>query len=351
MKTNLLFLLGFLMLVAGCSKDGGVIVIDPVAPITKVSSSGTVKVSNKLLVGDPADVTKTTTGGTCLMGGSTDVDAAFKWMISKSGGGDFVVIRFDNSTGYNSYIFDMGGVNSVETIIIAKASDANSTVIENKIRGAEALFIAGGDQANYVKLWKNTRVENAINYLVNSKKVPVGGTSAGCAILGSSYFDALNGSVTSVEAMSNPYSSLVSLGHDDFLSIPFLQNTITDQHFSQRGREGRLVTFMARMNKDLDKNARGIASDEQTAVCVDANGIAKVFGNNNAFFLQITSSGPETCLSGQPLTWNQNKQAVKVYKIAGSISGNGSFDLKNYSTVSGGNWLYYFVNNGSFYTN
>ncbi len=351
MKTNFSILLGFLLIISGCSKNDGSLLIDPVAQINATASSGSVKASNKMLIGDPADVSKVTTGGTCLMGGSTDVDAAFKWMIGKSGGGDFVVIRVDNSTGYNSYIYNMGGVNSVETVIIAKPTDAQSQTIANKIRGAEALFIAGGDQANYVKLWKNTPVEDAINFLINAKKVPVGGTSAGCAILGSSYFAALNGSVTSAEAMSNPYNSLVSLGHDDFLNIPYLQNTITDQHFSQRGREGRLVTFMARMNKDYGKNARGIASDEQTAVCVDENGIAKVFGINNAFFLQITSSGPETCVSGFPLTWNLGMQAIKVYRIAGSSTGNGSFDLKDYSTATGGNWLYYYVNNGSFFTN
>jgi cyanophycinase len=351
MKKKLLILSGFLLVISGCSENISNFGTNNDAQLNKVSSSGTVKVSSKSLIGDASDVTTETTGGTCLMGGGTDVDAAFKWMIGKSGGGDFVVIRVDNSYGYNSYIYNMGGVNSVETVIIAKASDANSTVITNKIRAAEALFIAGGDQKNYVTLWKNTPVEDAINYLINTKKVPVGGTSAGCAILGSSYFAALNGSVTSAEALSNPYNSLVTLGHDDFINIPVLKNTITDQHYTQRGREGRLVSFMARMNKDLSKNPHGIASDEQTAVCVDANGIAKVFGNNNAFFLQKTNLGPETCSSGIPLTWNQNMSAVKVYRIAGSSTGNGSFDLNNYSTASGGNWLYYYVNNGIFYTN
>ena len=348
MKTNLSILLGFLLVISGCSKNDGNIGMVPGAQLIQTASS-TAKASNKSLVGDPADVTKSTTGGTCLMGGGTDVDAAFNWMISKSGGGDFVVIRVDNSNGYNSYIYDMGGVNSVETVVIAKAADANNAVIATKIRNAEALFIAGGDQANYVRLWKNTLVEDAVNYLINTKKVPVGGTSAGCAILGSSYFSALNGSVTSAQALANPYNSLVTLGHDDFLNIPVLKNTITDQHYTQRGREGRLVSFMARMNMDLGKPARGIASDEQTAVCVDENGIAKVFGNNNAFFLQITTLGPETCTSGSPLTWNRNKQAVKVYRIAGSSMGNGLFNLKDYSTVSGGDWLYYYVNSGIFY--
>jgi cyanophycinase len=349
MQTNFKILLGFLLVISGCSKNDGGLFTDQAPRVNLSASAGAVKVS-KLIVGDPADVTKVTTGGTCLMGGSTDVDAAFKWMIGKSGGGDFVIIRCDNSTGYNSYVYNMGGVNSVETIIIAKASDANNPVIANRIREAEALFIAGGDQKNYVMLWKNSLVEDAINYLINTKNVPVGGTSAGCAILGSSYFAALNGTVTSADALGNPYNPLVTLGHDDFINNPFLQNTITDQHFTQRAREGRLVTFMARMNQDLGKNARGIASDEQTAVCVDENGIAKVFGVNNAFFLQITSSGPETCSAGIPLTWNNDTQAIKVYRIAGSSAGNGSFNLNTFSTskASGGYLGYYYVIDGIF---
>jgi cyanophycinase len=349
MKTNLWILIAVLLVISGCQKNESNLVTDSVVLLGQTSATGSVKVS-KSLVGNPADVSTVTKGGICLMGGGTDVDAAFEWMIEKSGGGDFVVIRADNSNGYNSYIYDMGGINSVETIVIAKATDAKNITIANKIKGAEALFIAGGDQANYVRLWKNTPVEDAINYLINIKKVPVGGTSAGCAILGSSYFSALNGSVTSDQAMADPYSSLVTIGHDDFINISCLQNTITDQHFSQRGREGRLVTFMARMDKDMSKNPHGIAVDEQTAVCVDALGIATVFGINNAFFLQRTSTGPEICVSGKPLTWNNNSEALKVYRISGSVTGNGSFNLNNYSSASGGIFLYYYVINGVFGT-
>jgi len=352
MKVHMMsILLSALVIVLGCSRTGDDLISDW-SELNTVKGSGKLDGASKNLIGDPADVTKPTTGGMCLMGGSTDVDAAFRWMISKSGGGDFVVIRATGTNAYNDYIYNtLGGVNSVETIIISKLTQANSTLVEAKIRGAEALFIAGGDQADYVKLWKNTRVENAVNFLINTKKVPVGGTSAGCAILGASYFSAVNGTVTSDVAMANPYDPLISLGHDDFISSPFLQNTITDQHFSQRAREGRLVTFMARMNKDLGKDARGIAVDEQTAVCVDQNGIASVFGLNNAFFLKITNEGPEKCSPGTPLNWLRNKEAISVYKIKGSTAGNGPFDLKNYSQASGGNWLYFYVDNGSFGVN
>jgi cyanophycinase len=351
MKANFKVLIVVLLISSGCLKDGGSLVTDEVTLSEQISIKGSVKVVNTL-IGDPNDVNTSTTGGVCLIGGGKDVDSAFKWMISKSGGGDFVVIRFDNSTGYNSYIYKMGGVNSVETVTIANRADANNSLNVDKIKLAEALFIAGGDQANYVNFWKNTLVEDAINDLV-SNGVPIGGTSAGCAILGSSYFSALNGTVTSDQAMANPYNSLITLGHDDFITIPYLQNTITDQHYTQRGREGRLVTFMARMRTDENKNPFGVAVDEQTAVCIDENGIAKVYGINNAFFLNGATSGPEVCTNGQPLTWNSNMQAVKVYRITGSKTGNGFFNLTdfNYSTALGGILMYYNVSNGIFSLN
>ena len=299
--------------------------------------------------GDTADVTTITSFGTCLMGGSTDVDEAFKWMIEKSGGGDFVVLRADVSYGYNPYIRKLGTVNSVETIIIRSDSDAINPLVAKKIRNAEALFIAGGDQADYVRLWKDTPVEDAINYLINDKKVPVGGTSAGCAIMGSSYFSAMNGSVTSSEAMNNPYNSLITLGHNNFINNPYLQNTITDQHYSQRGREGRLVTFMARMFVDLDTNPKAIAVDEETAVCIDENGIVTTLGVNNAFFLRCNSL-PENCTTGTKLTWYNNKQAVRVFSLSGTQTNN-TFDLTNFNSGSDENMLYYYIENGIFYKN
>lgn len=297
------------------------------------------------LTGDTTDVTTATTAGVCLMGGSTDVDAAFKWMIRKSGGGDFVVIRADVSYGYNPYVIKLGTVNSVETIVIAKDSDALNPLVAKKIRAAEALFIAGGDQADYVRIWKNTPVEDAINYLIKVKKIPVGGTSAGCAILGSSYFSALKGSVTSASALNNPYSSYITLGHNDFIDIPILQNTITDQHFTQRGREGRLLTFMARMKTDQGIDPRAIAVDEETAVCIDDNGQATILGKNDAYFMQSHTS-PEICAIGSPLTWNQSGKAVAVYKIAGNDSGNESFNLNDFTTVSGGSRFWYYADKG-----
>ena len=51
------------------------------------------------------------------------------------------------------------------------------------IRQAEVVFIAGGDQGNYLRGWKGTPVQDAINANIAAGK-PIGGTSAGLAVLG-----------------------------------------------------------------------------------------------------------------------------------------------------------------------
>ena len=299
------------------------------------------------LTGDAADVTTNATGGLILMGGGTDVDAAIKWFLQKAAGGDVVVIRATGSNGYNNYMYNMVAVNSVETIIIDSRDKANLASVTQKIRNAEALFIAGGDQWDYVNYWKNSPTEDAINYLINTKKVTVGGTSAGLAIMGGIYYSAQTGvSVTSAQALSNPYNVNVTLGQNDFIASSLMQNTITDSHYSQRDRQGRHITFLARMMKDFNyATMKGIGIDEQTAVCIDQAGAGKVFGINQAYFLQNENIGPETCVSLSPLTWNRSALAVKAYKITGSIAGNGSFDATNWA-FSGGTAFHYYVNNG-----
>ncbi|MBN9131758.1 MAG: hypothetical protein J0H48_00085 [Nitrosospira multiformis] len=84
---------------------------------------------------------------TLLMGGGPDVDAAFKWMIRKAGGGDFVVIRASGADGYNQYVYDMGGIDSIETLVIKTREAASDPFVLDRIKKAEILFIAGGDSA------------------------------------------------------------------------------------------------------------------------------------------------------------------------------------------------------------
>lgn len=295
------------------------------------------------LTGSPLDVTTPTSAGIVLMGGSTDVEEALRWMVHKSGGGDFVIIRASGSTGYNDYIYGFGGVNSVETLLLDSREKANDPAVGKRLREAEALFIAGGDQSNYMNFWADTEVSDAIKYLVEEKKIPIGGTSAGCAVLSEYVFDAKKGSVISNDALLNPHHSTVSLSKS-FIALPFLKNVIADQHYSQRGREGRHVVFMARMLKDFGlPHAKGIGVDEKTAVCIDEAGNAKVYGQGNAYFIQSNSFIPERCESDKPLQWNHQGKALVVKIVAGNAMGNPAFNLMDW-TVSADQ--YWFVDEG-----
>lgn len=292
-------------------------------------------------VGSTTDVTRTTSGGTLLMGGGTDVDAAMRWMIQKAGGGDIVVLRATGTNAYNSYIFGLGGCNSVETLLINSRTLANDPAVEAKIRAAEAVFISGGDQWNYISFWKDTRVEDALNYLRNTKKCVIGGTSAGCAIQGRYYYTAQNGTVVSADALANPYRNTVTIGRNDFIDNPFLGNLITDTHFNNPDRRGRLVTFMARMSKDFGITPFAVGIDEATAVCIEDNGSSRVFGSGQAFFLRQNTTGPERCVSGQSLDWYRSMQAVRCYRVNGTANGTNTFNFSSWSGTGGVSQFYY----------
>lgn len=289
------------------------------------------------------------------MGGAADNDDAMLWMLEHSGYGDIVILRTDQSDGYNDYLYNLNpsqSPNSVETFVIDSQDKANNADVVQSIKNAEALFIAGGNQAEYVSYWKNTGVEDAINYLINTKHAPIGGTSAGCAIQGKFYYSAANGTVYSNEALADPYNTYMTVGANDFIDNSLLTNLITDTHYDNPDRRGRHFTFLARMVADYGIEAKGIGVDEYTAVCIEENGIAQVFGDENyedyAYFLQSYGGFPENCTSGEALTWNNNGQAVKVYKIQGSTDGSKTFDLNTWTNGVGGIWEDWYANNGSF---
>jgi cyanophycinase len=272
------------------------------------------------VIGSEADAVlpAPTTSTSLLMGGGPDVDAAFQWMIAKAGGGDFVVIRATGADGYNPYIYAMGGVDSVETLVIPSREAANDPFVIDRISKAEALFIAGGDQSDYIESWKGTGVDTAIRGLI-ARHAPVGGTSAGLAVLGEVDFAALNGSVLSKDALDNPYGRRMTLDRK-FLIAPWLDAALADAHLDTRDRMGRLVSFMARMAQDGWVAApRGIGVSVETALAVD-NGIGTRLGVGAVYFLQ--GGMPQVCQKRLPLTYRD----VQVQRL----SGGGQFDLVNW---------------------
>lgn len=126
-----------------------------------------------------------------LMGGNDDVDSAYRWMIQRAGirpgtGGRFVIIRASGADGYNDYLYYNSdqydtavtpategwvggaalGLTSVESIVIPDRASANDPAIVAAVARAQVVFIAGGDQSNYIKYWKGTALHRTLDSLI-----------------------------------------------------------------------------------------------------------------------------------------------------------------------------------------
>ncbi len=288
------------------------------------------------------------------MGGASEDDEAMKWFLHRAKGGDILVLRASGSDGYNDYLYSELGVtvNSVETILCYNGDSAFEPYILDKISKAEAIWFAGGDQNDYVSYWKDTPVDSLINAGLRERNIVIGGTSAGMAIMGRYIYTGKNGSVTSENALTNPYNSRVTID-SNFIDNKYLEDVITDTHYDDPDRRGRHVTFLARILTDHDVLAKGIACDERTAVCIEPNGIAHVYGSSSsdyAYFISpncaLSEVAPEVCTNNTPLTWNRNDKALWVYKVKGNIEGTNKFNLKDWLTGNGGVWEDWWVNYG-----
>jgi cyanophycinase-like exopeptidase len=247
-------------------------------------------------------------------------------MCAHAGNGDFLVLRSAGSGDYNPYIrFLCPGINSVSTLLLNTPRASTDPFVLKTIAAAEAIFLAGGNQTNYVRFWQGTPVQAAINAAA-ARGVPIGGTSAGNAILAQFAFSGLYGTILSREALADCFARRITID-DGFLNLsPLLANIVTDDHFRTRNRMGRLVTFLARIQASgISGQTSAIAVDQHTAFLMEANGEGSVVGSAKAYFLRVPGP-PEVCANKAPVTYT----GISVYRIergdsfnVGSWSGSG----------------------------
>ncbi|SEB06240.1 Peptidase family S51 [Variovorax sp. YR216] len=315
-----------------------------------------------------ATLQSSSTPSVVLMGGGPDVDEAFRWMIARAGikpgtGGRFVVIRATGTDAYDPYIYYSDaalttattvadqwvggaslGLSSVETLVIPSVAAANDAFVNSVVGRANAVFIAGGDQSDYINFWKGTRLDQTLQGLL-ANNVPIGGTSAGMAVLGQFDFAALRGSVTSTQALADPFNKYMTLDPSPlsltggFLTPPALASTIVDAHLDSRDRMGRLIAFVSRLVAVNSNSgcpggilasgsgfaaARGIGVDVETALLVQGNKGSHAFTarrvtnpsttSESAVYFVRPLNSPTVCAPGTPLTATN----VEIKKLADS---------------------------------
>lgn len=194
--------------------------------------------------------------------------------------------------------------------MVVGEGDANSDEVAKSLAAADLIFIRGGDQSRYVNWWKGTATEAAIRAVFERGGV-VGGTSAGCAILGEVSFDARVGSLSSDEALTDARHRNITLTHGFLGLVP---GVMFDSHFGERSRLARGAVMLAHANEGpraddpLAQSVRDPAKepielmgvDPCTAVMVSPTGERTIMGRGRVTTLSYTPETTATLKAGEP---------------------------------------------------
>ncbi|KAB8333106.1 cyanophycinase [Scytonema tolypothrichoides VB-61278] len=151
-------------------------------------------------------------------------------------------------------VFERLGAEHVRILDTESREDASSSTALEAVNKATGVFFTGGDQARITSVLKDTELDAAIHKRF-SEGIVIGGTSAGAAVMP----DVM---IVEGDSETNPRMEIVDLGP----GLAFLPGVVIDQHFSQRGRLGRLVAALAQQPAVL-----GFGIDENTAMVVTDN--------------------------------------------------------------------------------
>lgn len=262
-------------------------------------------------------------GYVCAVGGGSEnyndwSNEPYGWIVQKADSGKIIIIDVADATAWLPNYFMSLGADTAYNKTISSISIANHQSTYDELIAAKAIFIRGGDQWDYIRLWKGTKTDSAINYVFQNGGV-IAGTSAGAAVLGDVDFSAKNGSAYPDDALLNPFYNRMQF-EDNFLKL--IPNVLFDTHFIERGRHGRLIAMLYNQHFNTGRNLIGVGIDDRTAICISSGGIGEVMG-----------SGAVTIFYKDDLT---------KYSVVTS----GKYTIENLkSEILTKGWKYDFVNN------
>ena len=150
------------------------------------------------------------------------------------------------------------------------ALDQNDPDAAQKVQGASGVFISGGDQNRFMESVP-AELRQSIRDLWLSGGV-IAGTSAGASVMSSVM-------LARGPAEETPDPDDVDLGE----GLGLLGGAVVDQHFSERGRIGRLVAAVTQRRELL-----GIGIDEDTALIVERDRML-VLGAGSVYLLDVAA--------------------------------------------------------------
>ncbi|MBW4683529.1 MAG: cyanophycinase [Komarekiella atlantica HA4396-MV6] len=184
-------------------------------------------------------------------------------------------------------VFERLGAENVRIIDTETREDATSSTALEAIQKATGVFFTGGDQARITSILKDTEIDTAIHKRF-SEGIVVAGTSAGAAVMPDKM-------IVEGDSQTNPRIEVVEMGP----GLGFLPGVVIDQHFSQRGRLGRLISALLQEPAVL-----GFGIDENTAMVVTDNQI------------EVIGEGVVTIVDESEATYNNLGEILKDEPLA-----------------------------------
>jgi cyanophycinase len=180
--------------------------------------------------------------------------------------GHVVVISTASSLGdaatarYRDLLSDLG-IGRVTGLRPEERSQANEAAAAKTLVDATGVFLTGGNQLRLSSVVAGTRLADAI-HLAHDRGAVVAGTSAGASAM-ASHMMAFG------RAGESPKNRMAQMA----AGLGILTGVVVDQHFSERGRFGRLLSVVAH-----SPSLVGVGLDEDTCAIVHGDRTIEVIG-------------------------------------------------------------------------
>ncbi|MGN6483688.1 MAG: cyanophycinase [Thermomicrobiales bacterium] len=210
------------------------------------------------------------------------------------------------------------GAKRTEVLRLANRDDANATDHLKMIREATGVFVTGGDQSRLVELLIGTHLMDLLR-VRNAEGVVVAGTSAGASLVAEHML--LGGSgIGGDSGDASPRKAMIQMTS----GLGLIQDVIIDQHFSERGRMGRLLSAFAG-----NPGLVGIGLDENTAILINEHNILETLGEGAVTIIdgRDTISNYFECEPGDVLTIIDSSLHV--------LGPHQQFDLSRHAPING----------------
>jgi cyanophycinase len=237
-------------------------------------------------------------GPLVIIGGHEDKtgDAAIlRRLVHLAGGRDAVIgvvptasVQAARAVEEYRAVFGRLGVREVRALMLESRADADAREIPGRLAGLTALFFTGGDQLRITSTLGGTAFHQWAREQ-HRRGLVVAGTSAGASMMSDTM-------IVGGDADETPTRNTVQMA----VGMGFWPGVVVDQHFSQRGRIGRLLSALAQNPAVL-----GVGIDENTAIEVDfRQRCFAVLGGSTVTVLdgrQIQRTNASESRPGQPL--------------------------------------------------